>query len=356
MFLKQLKLRNFRNYSELNFTFKENVTVLIGENAQGKTNFLESIYFLATTRSAKADRDEELIKQGETSLNIEGRVESKNEEVELEIAMQLQEGRLAKKTRVNGIPRRTTDYAQNLAVVFFTPENINIVSGSPSLRRYQVDQTLSQVDKSYKKNLSNYENVVIRKNRVLKAVQEGFAKKDQLTYWIDQQILLGILLTQKRQDYFEFINQSEKKFGAFQYKYLPNEISLERLQEYQEREIASASSLIGPHRDDFQFFCDDRDLSKYGSRGEQRTAVLDLKFSEVEYITSILGERPVLLLDDIFSELDSDHRQHVIDLAFKQQTIIASVDWDENLAKSLKEAKVIKVKSGQLDKYLVSSI
>lgn len=347
MLLKHIKLQNFRNYSSLDFPFKQNVTVLIGENAQGKTNFLESIYFLATTKSVKADRDEELIKQGETVLRVEGELESKEEIVNLGIAM-VQNGRLAKKTAVNGIPRRVADYSQNLAVVFFTPENINIVTGSPSLRRYQVDQTLSQVDRAYKRTLSNYENIVIRKNRVLKAIQEGQARKDQLIYWLDQQILLGTLLTQKRQEYFEFINQSEKKFGAFRYNYLPSEVSLERLQEYQDREIASASSLVGPHRDDFQFFCDDRDLSKYGSRGEQRTAVLDLKFSEVEYITSVLGERPILLLDDIFSELDTDHRQHVIDLAFKQQTVIASVDWDETLEKALEKAKVVSVKSGNL--------
>jgi DNA replication and repair protein RecF len=348
MFLKQLKLRNFRNYTELEFPFKKDVTVLIGENAQGKTNFLESIYLLSTAKSAKADRDEELIKEGESSLYIEGEVENQHEEVKLEIAMQSVSGKLTKRTKVNGIPRRTADYCLNLAVVFFTPENINLVTGSPSLRRYQIDQTLSQIDKNYKRTLSSYENIIVRKNRILKSIQEGFAKKDQLTYWIDQQILLGAMLTQKRQEYFDFINTGEKKFGPFRYEYKPSEISLERWTEYQEKEIASANSLIGPHRDDFQFFYENRDLSKYGSRGEQRTAVLDLKFSEVEFVESILGERPILLLDDIFSELDSSHRQHVIDLAFQQQTIIASVDWDKSLEESLKEAKVVKVENGKV--------
>lgn len=348
MLIKHIKLQNFRNYSSAEFAFEDKVTVLIGENAQGKTNFLESIYLLATTKSIKADRDEELIKEGESFLRVEGEVENKSEIVNLEIAMQLVSGRITKKTKVNGIPRRVADYASNFAAVFFTPENVNLVTGSPSSRRYQIDQTLSQIDRNYKKTLSDYENIVVRKNRILKAIQEGLANRDQLTYWIDQQILLGTILTQKRQDYFEFINNVEKKFGPFQYIYQPSEISLERWRDYQEREIASASSLIGPHRDDFQFFYEQRNLSKYGSRGEQRTAVLDLKFSEVVYIESILGERPVLLLDDIFSELDSSHRQHVIDLAFQQQTIIASVDWDQNLAESLKKATVVKVESGKM--------
>lgn len=348
MLLKQIKLQNFRNYLSVEFPFKQKVTVLIGENAQGKTNFLESIYLLATTKSVKADRDEELIKEAESVLHVEGEVESRGEEVKLEIAMQLVQDKLTKKTKVNGIPRRSVDYSLNLVVVFFTPQDVNIVTGSPSLRRYQIDQTLSQIDRAYKKTLSDYENIVIRKNKVLKAVQEGFAKKDQLTYWLDQQILLGSLLTQKRQEYFDFINEDEKKFGEFKFIYKSNVVTLDRLREYEDKEIASANSLIGPHRDDFQFFLADRDLSKYGSRGEQRTAVLDLKFSEVEYIESVLGERPVLLLDDIFSELDSSHRQHVIDLVFEQQTIIASVDWDQTLAQSLKDAKVIKIESGKI--------
>jgi DNA replication and repair protein RecF len=345
MRLLHLKLQNFRNYQAIDFPFSKQVTVLTGENAQGKTNFLESIYLLATTKSSKADRDEELIKEGEEFLRVAGEV-GNSETISLEIAMLLQNGKLAKKTRVNGIPRRSTDYCLNLAVVFFTPEDINLVTGSPSLRRYHIDQTLSQSDREYKRTLSAYENIVIRKNRILKAIHEGLARKDQLAYWIDQQIILGAVLSEKRRHYFQQINLTEKKFGPFKYMYKPSEISLERWKEYEDREIASASSLIGPHRDDFVFMYEERDLSKYGSRGEQRTAVLDLKFSEVEFIQSILGERPLLLLDDIFSELDASHRQHVIELAFQQQTIIASVDWDDVLANSLKEAEIIQVKAG----------
>lgn len=345
MRLLHLKLQNFRNYQAIDFSFKKQVTVLTGENAQGKTNFLESIYLLATTKSIKADKDEELVREGENFLRVEGAVENQDT-TNLEIAMLIQNDKLTKKTKVNGIPRRSIDYCIYLAVVFFTPENINIVTGSPSLRRYHIDQTLSQIDRDYKKTLTVYESIVVRKNRILKAIQEGIAGRDQLTYWIDQQILFGNILTAKRQNYFAQINSTEKKFGPFNYLYKPSEITLERWKEYESKEIVSANSLIGPHRDDFGFFYDGRDLSKYGSRGEQRTAVLDLKFSEVEFIESSFGQRPILLLDDIFSELDASHRQHVIDLAFQQQTIIASVDWDEILAESLKEAEIVQVKAG----------
>lgn len=338
MFLKSISLTNFRNYTKQDFKFKSQITLLIGDNAQGKTNFLESIYFLATTKSTKADREQELIKYGEDFLRVEGGIDS---DINLEIAMQFQESYLAKKIKVNGVPRKTSDYSQNLTAVLFTPDNINLITGSPSLRRFHMDQTLCQVDKDYKKTLSAYENIIIRKNRLLKLIQERKAKKDQLTYWIDEQILLGILLSEKRKKYFDFLNNAEKKFGEFYFNYLPNEITVERLDEYLEKEILSASSLIGPHRDDFLILLNEKDLSKYGSRGEQRTAVMDLKITEAAYIEYILGERPILLLDDIFSELDLSHRQHVLELAKLQQTIITAIELDINIKKEFKDFRSV---------------
>lgn len=401
MYLKNLKLTNFRNYSSLNFKFETPITVLIGDNAQGKTNFLESIYFLATGKSNRADRDDELIKEGEEILRVEGEISSvipenslsressllsslrkrgsaqvmdpgsqvvrddkkkqEEETTQLEIAMLLSQNSLRKKISVNGIPRRLVDYTSNLAVIFFRPEDINLVGGSPSLRRNHIDQIISQVSRDYKKNLSDYEKVIIRKNKLLFAIREGFSKPEELIFWSDQQIILGNLLTLKRDEYFNFINSEQKKFGDFKYQYLPSEVNLQKLKDYKEREILSANSLIGPHRDDFIFLLSSvipesnasreskaMDLSKFGSRGEQRTAVLDLKFAEVEFVQSKLDSRPVLLLDDIFSELDPAHRVHVINLTNEQQTIISSVEWDNVLAKALKLAKIVKVEKNKL--------
>lgn len=343
MFLKNVTLTNFRNYADCEFDFNSQITVLIGDNAQGKSNFLESIYFLATTKSPKAEKDEELIKNGESVLRMEGLLDT---EVSLEIAMQLLEGKLTKRVKVNGVARRVSDYNANLAVVLFSPEDVNLVTGSPSLRRAHLDQTISQVHKEYKRALSSYENIVIRKNRLLKSVREGSARLSELDFWHDQQILLGGLIVLKREEFFSFINSQEKKFGNFKFEYLENKLSSARLKEYQEKEVESASSLIGPHRDDFLFKLNEVELSKFGSRGEQRTAVLDLKLTEVEYFESVLKNRPILLLDDIFSELDVSHRQHVIDISKMQQTIIATVDWDEYLEKALKGAEFCKVENG----------
>jgi len=397
----------------------------MGDNAQGKTNFLESIFYLSTTKSFKAEKEEELIKVGESVLRVEGHVtvsgsesisnnvilgseappESNQEEADsgqarmtdekgtrLEVALQQTEIALQKRIRANGISRRLIDYSGNLVIVLFAPEDINLVTGSPSLRRAYLDSVLSQVDRSYRKALSNYESVITQKNKLLKRVRDGFAKKDELIYWVDQQILLGTLLANKREEFFNFINSVEKKLGNSSFEYLPNVLSIERLKEYQQKEIDSASSLIGPHRDDFRFKMkattnvipakagiqneqklllrnkewipdqltqestglspvrDDKekDLGKYGSRGEQRTAVLDLKILELEYIESKIGDRPILLLDDIFSELDESHRGHVIDLAKMQQTIITTVEWDEYLKKALETSKIYQVKSGKI--------
>ncbi|MBI3485513.1 DNA replication and repair protein RecF [Candidatus Daviesbacteria bacterium] len=353
MFLKSLKLVNFRNYSSCNFEFKTPLIILLGNNAQGKSNFLESIYFLSTTKSHKAEKDEELIKKAENFLRVEGQVqnEENNDQTQLEIAMQIVDGNLVKKVKVNGVTRRIVDYIGNLSVVTFSPEDINLVTGSPSLRRWHIDLTLAQIDKEYKKALTEYGEIIIRKNRLLKAIREGIAKIEELNFWVNEQVRLGEIISTKRFKFFNFLNSVEKKFDSFFFEYLQNELSLKRILEYQVREIASATSLIGPHRDDFRFLTgkDKRDLAHFGSRGEHRTAILDLKLSEVSFVESTIGSRPILLLDDVFSELDDTHQEHVLGLVSLQQTIIASVELDPHLKLKLKDASFFFVENGQLN-------
>ncbi len=347
MFLKTLNLTNFRNYSKLDFKFLKDVTVLIGDNAQGKTNFLEAIYYLATAKSPKIEKDEELIKYDQDYLRVEGQ---RDDQTTLEIAVLKIEDERAKRVKVNGIPRRVSDYNSNLAAVLFTPENVNLVTGSPSLRRSFLDSTISQVDKNYKKTLSNYENLISRKNKILKRIRDGLGKKDELQYWEEQQLELAQILHSQREDFFKFINSIQRKFGNFNYRYLQSQINKDILREHLEKEIATASSLIGPHRDDFLFLLDKRDLAKFGSRGEQKSAVLDLKFAEVSFIETKLNDRPILLLDDLFSELDDIHRGHVIQLSKSQQTIISTVEWDQYLEDSFKNANLYSVEQGKIKK------
>lgn len=346
--MKRLVLSHFRNYQQLEFVFNSPIVILVGNNAQGKSNLLESIFLLATTKSPKAQRDEELIEKGASTCRLEGVIESGGDETTLEIIMHLQEGLFQKRVRVNGIPRRVIDYIGNLSVVLFLPEDINLVTGSPSLRRWHVDLTLAQIDREYKRALTNYGEVVKRRNRVLKSIQEGLSGRDELTFWSTQLLLEGEIVSQRRADFFAYLNSTERKFGECQFVLHQNILTPEKLQLYQDREIASATTLIGPHRDDFLFLQQGTDLAKFGSRGEQRTAVLDLKVSEASFVEHISGQRPILLLDDVFSELDERHREHVLALTKLQQTIIATVELDPYLESAFGEsAQIVFVRNGE---------
>lgn len=350
MKLEGILLKNFRNLLDSDITFRKKITVLIGDNAQGKTNFLESVYFLATGKPIKSETEEEVIKFGESVVSVRGEVKDKaGLRTDISAILQKTEFSLRKKFLVNGIARRLLDYSGNLVAVFFRPEDIDLVTGSPGLRREYLDQTISQVDKDYRKNLNAYLKVVTQKNKLLKLIREGLARLDELIYWNGEQIRLGMFLQNKRNEFFSAINSYEKKFGDFEYQYLPNKISESRLEEYRDREIQAVVSLIGPHRDDFKFFLGEKDLAKYGSRGEQRTSVLDLKIMEINFFEQILGDRPVLLLDDIFSELDENHRQHVIDLSHLQQTIIATVEYDDYLKNILENEQILQVEKGSIN-------
>lgn len=347
MFLKSLKLTSFRNFSKLDFNF-EKTTLLIGENAQGKSNFLESIYFLATTKSPRAEKDIQLIKDGEMGCFLEGEIEEENDSTKLEIGMQIREEGfgLEKRVKVNGVPRRSVDYIGNLVVVHFSPEDINLVTGPPALRRWHIDLCLAQIDKLYKNSLTKYHEAIVSRNRVLKRIKEGFSKTDELIFWSKQILDFGIVVSEKRRLFFQSLNDLKNE-SQFKFDYLENVLTAERLQEYLGREIAAATTLIGPHRDDFVFLNKGKNMAHFGSRGEQRTAVLDLKIAELEFIKQFKNTSPILLLDDVFSELDTAHREYVISAVEGQQTIISAVE-NETIPNSfLKKVQKINVEKGR---------
>lgn len=346
MFIKNLKLTNFRNFANLDLNF-DRLTLLVGDNAQGKSNLLESIYFLATTKSPRAEKDIELLKESEGFTRVEGEME---EDTKLEIGMQKrQEGLegLEKKVKVNGIPRRTLDYIGNLIVIYFSPEDINLVTGPPSLRRWHIDLTLAQVDREYKNALTSYHGAILSKNRLLKKIREGEAKVSELEYWTKSALESGKVVSDKRRNFFEAVNRevNHKEFG---FTYHESVFSAERLEKYLPREIAAAASLIGPHRDDFAFTLNSKNLAHFGSRGEQRTAVLQLKMSELKFIKGLKGVMPILLLDDVFSELDDKHRHFVTSVINGQQTILSAVEETQVPKEFLSLVKIVRVKKGTI--------
>lgn len=365
MFLKNLHLTNFRNFTKLDMELGQ-TTLLVGNNAQGKSNFLEAIYFLATTKSPRADKDIQLIKEGEGGCFLEGEItqtdyrlpttaiaedgsqKTEDDIIKLEIGMQIRDMGvgLEKRVKVNGVPRRSVDYIGNLVVVHFAPEDINLVTGPPALRRWHIDLTLAQIDKLYKNSLTKYHEAVTSRNRILRRIKEGLSKTDELTFWSKQILDFGVVVSEKRRHFFESINDL-KDGSQFKFIYHESLLTEERLKEYLGREIAAANSLIGPHRDDFMFEVGSNNLAFFGSRGEQRTAVLDLKLAELNFIRKFKDVLPVLLLDDVFSELDTAHQEHIIRAVAGQQTIISAVENEQIPQSFLKKVQIINVENGK---------
>jgi DNA replication and repair protein RecF len=350
MFLKKLTLSNFRNYSTLELSFDSQHTILLGDNGAGKSNILEAIYFLSTTKSSRVELDSELIKEDQTSSQVYCLIDNQGFETELEIIIQNLDDNFKKQLKVNGVPRRVVDFIGQLPAVIFYPSDINLVTGSPSLRRWHLDVSLAQINPSYKKALTLYEQVVTSRNRVLKRIKEGEGKLDELVYWTDELIKDGELVVRARQDFFNFISKLTTPLGNFSFSYKQNILSRERLDQYSSREIASANTLIGPHRDDFIIYYQGKALVKFGSRGEQRTGTLAFKLGQLEYMANQLGVRPILLLDDVFSELDAKHRAYVTQVAARQQTIISTVELENISEAFLKSGNLLKVKDGAIEK------
>ena len=348
MFLRQLNLTNFRNYQQLTLNLDNRPTILVGDNAEGKSNILEAIYLLSTSKSGRVETEEQLIKERENFTKVEGFLTEPETELLVIINKPTREVAFRKKVLVNGISRRTVDFIGNLPAVIFYPQDINMITGSPSLRRWHLDLSLAQVDSHYKKTLTKYEQFLTARNRVLKSIREGKGRKDELDFWTKGVLENGKIIADKRKDFFEFINLLNTPLGNFSFEFKPSEISAQKLIETNGREVASATTLIGPHRDDFVILLDGRNMQHFGSRGEQRTATLAFKLATLEYMAKTYGKRPVLLLDDVFSELDGDHRAHVVEIVSRQQTVIATVELENIPKEFLDSARILKVEDEKI--------
>lgn len=307
--INKLTLQNFRNYSKREFEFGDK-TLIVGENGAGKTNILEAIYLLATGKSFRADRDSEMITYNGQWTIVNGQCD----EIELKITIDER-----KKFEVNGIPRRQIDFVGKLKAVLFAPQDLDLITGSPGNRRRYLDFVICQMDREYHRCLVSYEKGLRQRNKLLSLIRDGFANKSQLYFWDKLLIKNGEYISQKRQEYLSSLSSD-----TYEAVYNRSLISEDRLKQYEIEEVAAATTLVGPHRDDFVVNFKNKDVSKYGSRGEQRMAVLWLKQNEIKY----LGESPLLLLDDIFSELDQKHREAVMEFVetYSGQVIATSTE------------------------------
>lgn len=331
--IHKVRLTNFRNFKKKVLEFSDDISVLVGQNGVGKTNILESLFILSTGKSFKARVEEEMINYNEEFAKIEGRAE------EIKLDAILTKNSTHKKLLVNAIPRRLIDFAGNFKTVIFGPWDMDLVTESPSIRRRFMDNVLSQVDREYRRSLSSYEKGLRQRNKILWKIREEGISRSQLVFWDRLLIKNGDYISSERQKFIDYINETPSiSDHNLSLEYDKSIISESRLEQYKDAEVGSATTLVGPHRDDLIFKMDSRDMSAYASRGEQRMAVLWLKLAELTFIEEKTNEKPTLLLDDIFSELDHEHREVVIKASDNQQTIITTADphFLEGLKKVLK--------------------
>ncbi|MBI2611461.1 DNA replication and repair protein RecF [Candidatus Gottesmanbacteria bacterium] len=342
--ISSLRLINFRNYSEFKITFPKNLICIVGDNASGKTNLIEALFLLSHAKSFRAISDRDMIYDDKEIGRVSGKIiqlsnfQLSNEKVDLEVVLttgSVMGQRVALKTfSINGVGKRMVDFVGIFKTVLFWPEDLELVTGSPVKRRRYIDFVLSGVDREYRRTLISYEKGLRSRNKLLEAIREGRAHRHQLIFWDQLLIKDGEYITSKRQEYIEYLNNIDT--NGYKAEYDKSIISRSRLDQYKDAEVAAGVTLVGPHRDDILIKIKDKrekikdnewkDLVRFGSRGEQRLSILWLKLAELSYIEQITGEKPTLLLDDIFSELDHEHREIVMKACHSQQTIMTTTD------------------------------
>lgn len=355
MIIKSLELENFRNYKSLNIEFDKGVNILYGDNAQGKTNILEAIYVSATTKSHKGAKDKEIINFEAEEAHIKTYLDK--EGLERRVDMHL------RKSKSKGIAidtvrlKKAAQLLGLLNVVFFSPEDISIIKDAPAQRRRFVDMELCQLDQSYLYDLNQYNKIIAQRNKLLKDMYNNQDLKNMLGIWDMQIITYGQKIIKRRR---LFVDQLNEIIDEIHYKlsggkerikveyapYVSEDNFEEMLKKAREKDIKLKSTSVGPHKDDFIFIVNGIDIRTYGSQGQQRTAALSLKLSEIELVKKITGDNPVLLLDDVLSELDSNRQNHLLNNIGDIQTIITCTGLEDFVNNRIKINKIFKVETG----------
>ncbi|MDQ0201030.1 DNA replication/repair protein RecF [Neobacillus ginsengisoli] len=370
MYIEQLVLTDYRNYESLSVEFENKVNVILGENAQGKTNVMESIYVLAMAKSHRTSNDKDLIRWDRDYAKIEGRVQKQYSSLPLQLVI----SKKGKKAKCNHIEQqKLSQYVGNLNVVMFAPEDLNLVKGSPQVRRRFLDMEIGQVSPIYLHDMSQYQKILQQRNHFLKMMQiKKQTDQTMLEILTEQFIEMAVKIVSKR---FEFLHLLEKWAGpihkgisrgleTLKIEYKPSVDVLEgqdlskmkacfeeKFNRVRVREIERGTTLFGPHRDDLLFFVNGRDVQTFGSQGQQRTTALSVKLAEIELIHSEIGEYPILLLDDVLSELDDYRQSHLLNtIQGRIQTFVTTTSVGGIHHQTLKEASTYKVESGVLKK------
>lgn len=357
MIVKSLELNNYRNYKTLTIDFEKGTNILYGNNAQGKTNILEAIYLSGTTKSHKGSKDREIIQFGEDESHIRTFVEKQGKQFQID--MHLKKHR-TKGIAINRIPiKKASELFGILNIVFFSPEDLNIIKNGPQERRRFMDIELCQLDKIYLSDLTKYNKILNQRNRLLKDIYFKPELKDTLSVWDNQLIEYGKKIIHSRRKFVNQLNEIVTKIhssisGGKEEMILTYEPSIreeifeEELNKVQEKDLKLGQTTTGPHRDDLSFTIHGVDIRRFGSQGQQRTSALSLKLAEIELVKEIIKDTPILLLDDVLSELDSSRQNYLLNNIQDTQTIITCTGLDEFIRNRFHINRVFEVIEGEV--------
>ena len=353
----KLNLKNFRNYETFSSTFSKSTNIFIGKNAQGKTSILESLYVLGLTKSHKINKERDLIRIGAEYAKINALINLNNKDIELDIVV----SKAGKKAKYNQIElERLSDYIGILNVVMFAPEDLDLIKGNPQTRRKFLDLELGQISKEYLYNLQNYRKVLKQRNDLLKALQSK-KERDLMLLDIITDQLVGFMeqIVKQRQEFLDIVKTHANRIyknlsnsdDNFEIKYLPSikkEFKKELSNKYQ-YDIITGTTNLGVHRDDIEFFINKTQIKTHGSQGEMRTAVLSIKLALIDFIHQFTNNYPILLLDDVLSELDKDRQNSLLDyIKDKTQTFITSTDINDININKIENYKVYTIEKGTI--------
>lgn len=355
MVIESIELKNYRNYDELHMDFNQGTNILYGDNAQGKTNILESIYVCATTKSHRGSKDRDMIHFNRDESHI--KLNIRKDDVPYRIDMHLKKNK-AKGVAVNGIPiRKASELFGIVNVVFFSPEDLNLIKNGPAERRRFIDLELCQLNKLYVHALVQYNKVIIQRNKLLKELAFKPEYETTLDVWDLQLLQYGKQIIQYRQEFINQLNEivrgihrhlsGEKEELLLVYE--PNTSVQDFdavLKKSRNQDIKQKTTLTGPHRDDISFLINNIDIRKFGSQGQQRTAALSIKMAEIELVKLIVRDYPILLLDDVLSELDSKRQEHLLSGINHIQTMITCTGLDDFINHRFPIDKIFRVVEG----------
>lgn len=355
MYIKDLSVMNFRNLKDMTVDLSEGINIFYGDNAQGKTNLLEAVYICSTGRSQRTRTESQLIKFGYDESHIRTFVIRQNTSDRIDIHIKRNE---RKGVAVNGLPvRKMSEFFGTLTAVIFSPEDLRLVKGGPAERRRFMDLELCQLSRVYCHDLQNYYKVLKQRNNLLKTSYRDDSLYDTLDVWDMQLSLYGEKIISARNNFALKLNDISKNIHSeitdkreeLAVEYRPNseEGTLEeRIKSHRQKDLALGSTSCGPHKDDMAFFIDGNDTKSYGSQGQQRTASLSAKMAEIELIREETGEDPILLLDDVLSELDENRQYFLMENIGKLQTFITCTGVEDSISKYIKESTMYNVKNG----------